>query len=319
MPYQPDWLERPDAARLRVHRWHPDSPPRATLLISHGMAEHAQRYQRLAASCTEKGYQVVALDQRGHGASAACGQLGHFADQHGWRAVIDDLGALLEQVRHEQPTLPICLLGHSMGSYISQGLLLRQPEAANALILSGSNAHPPWLSRLARFGASIEGQLRGWQQPALTIERLSFGQFNRQFRPNRTRADWLSRDPLEVDQYLSDPLCGFTCSTRLWYDLFGGLLEIADPTALQRLPASLPVLIIGGDADPVSAGDGLKKLYRRLQSAGLERVELRLYPGARHELFNETNRTQVTQDLLDWLAQTLPAAIQHEENQNVQA
>lgn len=306
MPCQTGWLVAEDQQKLFFYQWLPSTETlRAWVLISHGMAEHAGRYAWLAEQLNREGFAVAALDQRGHGQSIT-DQPGHFADTGGWQKVTSDIGALRRHLHDQTPGTPVFLLGHSMGSYIVQGHLLSQGEGLSGVILSGSNAHPPMLSKVARAGAGIEGRLRGWHSPALTLGQLSFGQFNTAFKPNRTEFDWLSRDPSQVDAYIADPLCGFTCTARLWHDLFGGLLEIADAVRLGRIPADLPVHIIGGSADPVSAGDGLPKLQRRLSNAGLTATSLQLYDGARHEIFNEINREQVVNDLLEWLAAHLP-------------
>jgi alpha-beta hydrolase superfamily lysophospholipase len=137
------------------------------------------------------------------------------------------------------------------------------------------------------------------------IEWLSFGSFNKAFKPNRTAFDWLSRDPEEVDKYVADPLCGFRCSNQLWLDLLQGLAQISQPGNLAQIDPNLPILVIGGECDPVSAGKRLKDLAAALSATGNRHVQLRLYPQARHELLNETNRDEVCADILGWLEQAL--------------
>jgi len=292
--------QTPDLDQLR--QWHPQAPSRASVLICHGMAEHGGRYARLAAALNAQGISVYAPDLRGHGpaAQARAGQL-----PGGWPAMEEDLRRWLAAIRKRKPDAPLVLLGHSMGSYLVQGLLLQHSALVDAVILSGSNAHPPALSRVGRFAAAIERTLRADDAPAQTLGKLSFGQFNKAFTPNRTDFDWLSRDPVEVDAYVNDPLCGFTLTADYWHDLFTTLLRIADVKQLRKIRPDLPVLIIGGDQDPVSAGNGLHKLQSRLQQAQLKQVELRLYPQARHEVFNEINREQVARETLDWIMATL--------------
>lgn len=320
MPFQTGWLVAADQQKLFFYQWLPDAAKiRGWVLISHGMAEHAGRYAWLAEQLNRDGFAVAALDQRGHGQSIT-DQSGHFADLDGWRKVTSDIAALRAHLGEQTANQPVFLLGHSMGSYIVQSHLLADGEGLAGVVLSGSNAHPPLLSRFGIAAAGIEGRLRGWASPAPTLGKLSFGQFNRSFQPNRTEFDWLSRDPAQVDAYIDDPLCGFECTSRLWHDLFGGLLQIADPTRLARIPTDLPMHIIGGTADPVSAGNGLPKLQQRLIDAGLTTVSLQLYDDARHELFNETNRAQVAQDLLAWLNGLIPGTTcAHSEPSDVTA
>ncbi|MBF3273002.1 alpha/beta hydrolase, partial [Pseudomonas aeruginosa] len=251
------------------------------------------------------GYHFYAIDQRGHGRTAEADELGHFADQGGWGKVVGDLASLNHHIRQQHPELPIFLLGHSMGSYISMAYLLHHSCSLQGTILSGSNYQPQALYRIARLIARFERWRQGPLGKSALIDFLSFGSFNKAFKPNRTAFDWLSRDPQEVDRYVADPLCGFRCSNQLWVDLLGGLADITPPTHLRQIDADLPLLIIGGERDPVSQGKRLGDLADALRGAGLRQVTLKTYPEARHELFNESNRDAVTQDLIDWLEQAL--------------
>lgn len=108
-----------------------------------------------------------------------------------------------------------------------------------------------------------------------------------------------------MDKYINDPLCGFRCTNQLWIDLLGGLQQISKVSNLAQIDPGLPILVMGGDCDPVSEGKRLKNLAHALREAGCQHVQLTLYPQARHEVFNETNRDEVTADLLAWLDQAL--------------
>ncbi|MEL0168014.1 MAG: alpha/beta hydrolase [Pseudomonadaceae bacterium] len=305
MPYSTLTLAANDNARLAVHHWPSALPARANVVICHGMAEHGARYQPLAAQMNTRGLNVWALDLRGHGASTPDLPRGQLANGTGWSSLVADLLLVIKHARESAPALPLVLLGHSMGTFVVQSLLLDHSDAVDVAVLSGSNANPAPLCRIGRQLARLESLLRGRDAPALTMNTLSFGRFNRAFGEARTEFDWLSRDPEQVDLYVEDPLCGFVLSGHYWQCLFGALTVIADPRQLGRIRADLPVMVLGGDRDPVSAGGGLAKLQQRLHSAGLSQVELRLYPGARHEAFNETNRDEVIADLLDWLESRL--------------
>jgi alpha-beta hydrolase superfamily lysophospholipase len=302
-------VARPDGHAVAVHHWPAPAAPRAVLLIAHGMAEHGARYAPLAAFLNARGFHVLATNHRGHGSSAPRAEdLGHFADADGWQNVVDDLAAVIEAARQQHPGLPVILLGHSMGSFISLALA-RTPaaQALAALALSGSNRGDVLTFRVARLIARFECWRQGPRARSALLEFLSFGSFNRPFRPARTDYDWLSRDAAEVDKYVADPLCGFRVTNQLWVDLLGGLMTITRVQDLADIPHGLPVYILGGDRDPVGAqGKGLKHLADGLREAGLQRVQLQLYPQGRHEMFNETNRAEVYAQLADWLDRVLP-------------
>ena len=299
------WLTANDHSRLYVNQWLPDTPPKALIMVSHGMAEHGGRYARLAEALCGAGYGVVALDQRGHGRTADEGTLGLFAERDGWNKVVGDLASLNQHIGQQLPGVPIILLGHSMGSYIAQAYLLHHSASLHGAVLSGSNFQPVALYRAARLIARAERLRQGLRGRSALIECLSFGSFNQAFKPNRTAFDWLSRDPDEVDRYLHDPLCGFRCTNQLWFDLLGGLQQISKASNLAQIDPGLPILVIGGECDPVSEGKRLKSLAHALREAGCQNLQLNIYPQARHEVFNETNRDEVTADVLTWLDQAL--------------
>ncbi|MDH0622867.1 alpha/beta hydrolase [Pseudomonas chengduensis] len=294
-----------DGTPLQVNHWYGDEPPRAAVMLAHGMAEHSLRYARLAEALVAAGFALYALDQRGHGATAERGTLGHYADEDGWSKVVGDLSTLNHHIRQQHPHTPIFLFGHSMGSYIGMAYLLGHSCSLQGAVLSGSNYQPVALYRAARLIAGFERWRLGPKGRSKVIDFLSFGSFNKAFKPNRTAFDWLSRDPAEVDKYVTDPLCGFVCTTQLWCDLLDGLQHITPPSNLAQIDADLPLLVIGGSRDPVSDGKRLGDLAGALREAGVRDVQLKIYPEARHELLNESNRDEVTAHLIDWLQQAL--------------
>lgn len=305
MKHDAFWLDASDHTRLYVNAWIPQNLPRAVVMLSHGMAEHGGRYARLGTALTDAGFALYAHDQRGHGRTAASGVLGHYADQDGWNKVVGDLASLNASIGQRHPGVPVFLLGHSMGSYIAQAYLLHHSASIQGAVLSGSNFQPVSLYRSAAVIARLERWRQGATGRSAIIEFLSFGSFNKAFKPVRTPFDWLSRDQEEVDKYVNDPLCGFRCTNQFWLDMLGGLQQISKKSSLAQIDKSLPILIMGGECDPVSEGKRLKDLAGALTDTDHALVTLKLYPQARHEILNETNREAVTHDLLAWLEQAL--------------
>jgi len=299
-------VQMPDGRAIQVHRWLPSAPARATLLVAHGMAEHGARYARLALALNAAGWVVYALDWPGHGRSVrGAGELGHFADRDGWRYALDALQLVRRQAAQEQAGLPLFLLGHSMGSFLGQHHIVEQGEGLAGVILSASSGSMGPMRAPGALLLRLEAALLGARHPSALAEALSFKSFNKKFAPARTSADWLSRDPAEVDKYVADPLCGFRCSASLWASLLGAGASLLDPQRLSRIPKSLPVLLIAGSDDPVSFGaKGPELLLRAYRAAGLKDVTVKIYEGGRHELLNEIAqcREQVTADLLNWLS-----------------
>ncbi|PHV11801.1 lysophospholipase [Chitinimonas sp. BJB300] len=272
------------------------------MVIAHGMAEHAARYDDFARFLNQHDCEVWALDHRGHGQSVQHGRLGHFADTEGWKKVVGDLVCLLTHVRRHSPGLPVVLFGHSMGSFVARSLVLAEPELTNGLILSATGFRQSALARVMAGIAAVSGRSSGWDQPSALMRKLVFGTFNLRFVPSRTTFDWLSRVPEEVDAYLADPMAGFDCSAGLWRDLFLGIVEMETREARESGLPDIPVWLLAGSHDPVSmGGKGCKQLADRYQAAGLHDVSVTIYPQGRHEMLNERNRAEVYADFAAWL------------------
>ena len=298
------FLAVPDGVRLFVHRWLPEGPPKAVVQIVHGMAEHGGRYARLAAALTAAGYAGYANDHRGHGRTArGPDELGFLSERDGWGKCIDDLWLLNRRIAADHPGLPIVMLGHSMGSFMAQQFMSEHGDALAGVVLSGSTGKPTPLAIAGRLIARVERLRLGPRGKSPLLHTLAFGPMNSAFEPVRTPFDWLSRDPAEVDKYAADPLCGnFRASVQLWIDLLDGWAHLSKPNSIARIPKRLPIRIIAGARDPVSRNTkDVQKLIAAYRKAGLERVTHRFYPEARHELFNEIDRDEVTRDLIAWL------------------
>jgi alpha-beta hydrolase superfamily lysophospholipase len=277
-----------DGVEIVGYRWDPAGTPRGAVQLTHGMGEHVRRYGALARALTGAGLVVYGQDHRGHGATARSeeelGQLG----PDGWTELVDDVDLLVSLIREEQPGLPLVLLGHSMGSFAVQQYLLKHSDRVDAVVLTGTTA----LDQL---------------EPALDLDKpIDLAAFNAAFEPARTEFDWLSRDEAIVDAYIADPRCGFGIDSDAGKGMFAGARRMADPGQVTAIRPDLPLYIAAGELDPVNANLALLHvLVDRYRAAGLTDVTVRTYPGARHEILNETNRDEVVARILDWIDQVL--------------
>jgi alpha-beta hydrolase superfamily lysophospholipase len=277
-------------------RWWTVDEPQGVVLVSHGASEHSGRYDRFARALAASGFAVVALDHRGHGRTGpSTGRA--LMGPGGGQAVVDDLHELRAATRSALGDAPTFVFGHSMGSLVALAYLAQHPDGLAGTVLCGFPADLDGTAALAAMlHDAAEAGLR--DEPVDVL-----GEHNRPFEPARTPFDWLSRDPDEVDRYIADPLCGddhpLTYGSLL--DLFGVVVPAREVLA----SISCPVLLIAGDQDP-AAGMGAHPttLAEVLRAAGID-VDLTLYEGARHELLNETNRDEVTDDLVGWLRSRL--------------
>ena len=134
------------------------------------------------------------------------------------------------------------------------------------------------------------------------MDALALGGYNKKFKPARTQADWITSDYERLEKYAADPLCSFRFTVNAYYNMFLGMMSTQRKESVYMIPKGLPVLFVSGAEDPVGEfGKGVRKIYEKYRTAGIQDVSLRLYTGDRHEILNETDRRQVYEDLLGWL------------------
>jgi alpha-beta hydrolase superfamily lysophospholipase len=286
MTSEPTRLQFPSAEGVTIaaYRWAPEGAPRAVVQITHGVGEYAVRYAPLAETLAGQGFVVYAHDHRGHGATLREGDTPGALGTDGWSHLVADIGRMGDVARSEHPGLELGLVAHSLGSFATQQFLLDHSDRVDAVALSGTAA----LDLL---------------EPALDLDApMDLSMFNAAFEPARTEFDWLSRDGNQVDRYIADPGCGFGLDVAGGKALFVGARQLADPSRVAKMRTDLPVYITVGDRDPVNGQLALvHALVDRYEKAGLIDITLKVYEGARHEVFNETNRDEVFRDLSDWL------------------
>lgn len=273
------------------------------VICVHGMCEHSKRYEDFALFLNKGGFSVYTYDHRGHGESCLVREELGYLGVEGFNKMVYDLNIVVTYIKEKFPQEKIYLLGHSMGSFITERYI-QLYNKVDGVILSGSNYGTKSL-RLGRFVSKLACIFKGEKTKGKLLDKLSFGSYNKSFIPNRTTYDWLSRNEAVVDAYIADVKCGFTCSNRFYYDLIKGLLELSKSKNFSSIDRNLPIFIISGDKDPVSKnGKGVKALYQ-VMSNNLDNVELKLYKDARHEILNENNSDEVYQDIFNWLTNIL--------------
>ena len=294
-----------DGKELFAKSWVGEQQPKAVLQIAHGMAEHIGRYGNLARFLVSHGIYVFGNDHRGHGHTVRRDEdRGYYADQNGFETVVEDMKQLTDVVKEEFPDAPLFLLGHSMGSFLSRKYVQRYGEELQGVIFSGTGGHPGLIGKIGHFLATQEARKKGRRTPSERMNSLTFGSYNKAFSPGRTEFDWLTRDETEVDAYIKDPLCGGVFTAGYFADFLKGLLCIYDED--DQIPKQLSALFLSGDQDPVGKNTkGVLQSYQQLKSVGLTDVTYKFYPGARHEILNETNKQEVYEDLLKWIEKRL--------------
>ena len=276
---------------LTCYEWSVENPAKQMIIV-HGLAEHAVRYNDLAQYLNSKRISVFSMDLRGHGQSIEDG-LGTFYKKNGWQLVVDDISKLYEHVKSQKPELDIILFGHSMGSIFARAVLQKTNDVYKKCILSGVTISKPGL----RDVAPVISSLFPSQKPAKMLDDMTFGDYNKPFAPNRTKFDWLSRDEAQVDKYIEDDKCGFVATGSMFKDVSNVLLYTLKDKNIKAMPEKTPIFIISGEQDPCgSFGYDAKFLKESYENVGLK-AEYKIYKDARHELVNETNHKEVYEDI----------------------
>lgn len=305
MPSFQDFYFQSSTGRTSIHalKCVPDGKPRAVVQIAHGIAEHIDRYRPFMEFLAGSGFVVAGNDHLGHGKSIRVPEeQGFFAEKDGWWRVVDDMDKLHDIMSKEYPELPYVLFGHSMGSFLTRTYLIKHPDKYDAVILSGTGHQSPALVLGGNAAATVMAKLNGAMGDGTKLDSLAFGSYLSKIENPRTKFDWLSRDAEQVDKYIADPLCGFVGKIGLYRDMMQGIKFITDKKNIAQMNKEKPVYFMSGDGDPVGDyGKGVERAYKAFCDAGLHDVFMRLYPGGRHEMLNETNKEQVYQDILNWL------------------
>lgn len=303
-------LKMDDGYELCLNRWQPDSDDdiKGVIQLHHGLAEHSLRYDRFGSVLAENGYVLNAYDMRGHGRTAELaeknknGMFGKLADKKGFDRAVLDLKAVTENLKQDFPGKKTILMGHSFGSFVSQGFIEEFGNMIDGCILCGTAGPRPALIAMGSFAAHLITFFTGKNRCLPLLENLSFGSYNERINPIRTKCDWLSKNELNVDMYMMDNWCGFPLTNSFYCSMTEGLSKIHKARNMKKIPVNLPVYFIYGGDDPVgSYGKTIKDLFNIYKSNGMEKLDLKEYPGDRHEILNEDDKEQVENDIIAWI------------------
>ena len=281
-----------------------DSPadaPKGIVQIAHGMCEHKERYVPLMEFFVKNGFAVVCNDHRGHGASVKSEEDLGYLGKDGWLSMVEDTKAVTEWARAKLPGVPLTLFGHSMGSMVVRSYAKRYDDLIDSLIVCGCPSDNP-----ARGGGilmcKLIGSIRGWHYRPQIMQTMSFGAYNKPFRDEGWPAAWVCSDPDILKAYHSDPLCQYIFTADGFLNLLLLMKDCYTNVGTTRHP-ELPVHFISGELDPCRVDDkALGKAVQLMKDRGYKDVTLKLYPGMRHEIHNETRHDEVWNDILSYLA-----------------
>ena len=267
------------------------------VVIVHGMAEHADRYDDFAKRLNREGYVVLADNHRGHKFNPD-GERGIVAPDS-FENSVRDIKSVVDYAKQTYG-VEVALLGHSYGSFLSQRYLELYADTVVCCVLSGTAYMKGALVGMGKIIAGLQRFFVGGEKTGKLIDKMSFGAYNKPFESQGQRFAWLSRDRKKVAEYEADEYCGYPLSIDYYYYFFRSVQNMYSD-AVKSVPAEMPILIAIGSDDPVSnKGVLAEKLYKFYLQNGLN-VELKVYPGARHEILNEINRAEVYNDFVAFI------------------
>jgi len=303
------FLSTDGKTQLHGMRWEPEGGSvRAVLQICHGVAEHIARYDAFARYLNGLGIAVVGHDHLGHGLSLPEGGTPvYFGEGNTWNTVVDDIYVLHQRIRLWYPDVPLCIMGHSMGSFLTRTYLIRYPGTVKAAVIMGTGWQPKAVIAGGMAVAKAVGAVVGENGTSDLVTDLAFGAYNKLFAPNRTSCDWLSADEDNVDTYMADPLCGADATVGLFRQMLLGIRFNQKLSNLRQMDPRIPVLFVAGEKDPVGdCGNGVRRTYQEFRRAGVQDCTPKLYPGLRHEILNEkAQQQQIFEDIGQWLTSKL--------------
>ncbi len=298
------FASRDNKTQLHAVRWEPENTEVIGVLqIVHGMAEHVDRYEAFAEYLTQKGFVVTADDHLGHGKSVQEGGIqGYFCKQDAATVVVRDVHRLKKLTQEQYVGVPYYVLGHSMGSFILRNYLFRYGKGIDGAIVMGTGMVPAPVALLLKIMASVGCLFGKSEKPSKFIDGIAFGANQKKIENPRTNFDWLTKEEAVVDKYIEDPDCGFVFTCNGFKTLGELILRLHKKSNIEKMPVTLPVFFVSGEDDPVGDyGEAVKKVYKSFVDEGMQKVSIKLYPGDRHEILNETDKETVYEDLYEWL------------------
>lgn len=291
-----------DGLQLAMLISEPAGEPKGIVQIVHGMCEHKERYIPFMEYLSAHGYICAIHDHRGHGESVLAEEDLGYMYKGGWKALVEDIRLVQNEVKASYPTLPYTLFGHSMGSMAVRSFTKRYDDSIDTLFVCGCPSRNP-AGGAGRLLAGLIGALKGERYRSPLMQRLSFGSFNKPFESEGFPSAWVCSDKETLKAYHNDPYCMFTFTVNGFRNLLDLMRDCYSPKGWKMGNPDLPVHFISGAEDPCRVSDkAIGEAAGFMRKLGYRNTDLLLYPGMRHEILNETGRMQVWEDVLARLA-----------------
>lgn len=280
----------------------PEGDVSQTLIIAHGIGEHAGRYQEFAEKLNAKGISVFALDFIGHGKSIGPNQKPMYFGENGWDFLVEDFISLNKIVKEKYPKIPCYVLGFSMGSFVIRTVMAERANELHsdgAILVSTSNL-VPFAANFVKKMVALEAKKCGPENVSKKVNDLAFGNYNKYFKPAKTDYDWLCCNAEGLQDYIDDPMVNKVITPGMFMDLLSGMARTNGKNAIEK-SKKIPVLLLTGEEDPVGGfSKGVKKVAKVFMDTNPD-VDLKVYPNSRHDILHDNDKEVVMSDIYMWL------------------
>jgi alpha-beta hydrolase superfamily lysophospholipase len=281
-------------------------PAKGVIHLIHGASEHFARYGLFAEFLNKSGYEVVGIDFLGHGLSTSTNRYVHYADQGGSQLAYEGITLVQEYIKKRYPSLPVYLLGHSMGSFLARKAMIQTPNLYKKAIFSGTTYMPPFVSKGGMFLCKVIKRFHGPLHISPTIQNMAIDANPRKMRKDKIigsrNAEWLTKDEAIQHYYESSPMCGQPFSVQANYDMFQWIDYVNHKKNIMKGNLESPIFFISGQNDSLGGyGKAVNKLANVYESIGYKHIKVKIYPHDRHEILNETDKEVVWKDVLSFI------------------
>lgn len=290
-----------DNLPLSITIFIPETEVKGVFQISHGMAEHKERYYDFMKYLTNQGYVTIINDHRGHGKSIKNEEdLGYFYDNKA-EYIVEDLHQITLYIKEKYPDKKVILFGHSMGSMVVRKYLKKYDKEIDKLIVCGSPSKNPF-SNIALTTSKIIGNIKGKRFRSNLIQNLAFGSYNKNLQNVISPNSWICANEETVKEYDDDKLCGFIFTANGFENLFILMRDIYTIKGWKLNNKEIPILFIAGRDDPVIINKNKwLKSQKFLTKLGYSNITNKLYDNLRHEILNEKNKEEIYEDILNFI------------------
>lgn len=292
---------------IHTYLYEPKQKPMGVIQIIHGASEHFARYGLFAEYLTDNNYLVVGNDILGHGLSTDTLDYVHFSDNAGDDLAFEGVVLIKNWIEKEYPDLPKYILGHSMGSFLARLMVLKYPDDYDKAIFSGTAAPAKSLLFFGKTLTSLIRLFKGPQYISKLVQDIGIDSNQKRMRKDKIisgdNEEWLTRDKKIQEYYKHSPMCGQPFTVQANHDLFNWIIASNKISDIKKANLEQPIFFISGGHDPLANyGSQIKNLVNKMRQLGYTSIDLKIYPEARHEVLNETNKLEVFNDVLDFLS-----------------